>query len=167
MAQCVVTATCRMTNTMKQEVFRIALTVLALVLLSCLVSIMAVFMGGGQAGTDLHSLLALQIAVIPVAFMTVVVCVYLAVHKDGWKPGLSRFWDAIPQWLVFILFLLTLLGICGEVALVVKARLTESPGSWHEHVPLVCMLFCSAAFLALYSRMQTASGRTTAMSGRW
>ena len=81
----------------------------------------------------------------------------------GWRD----IWNAIPQWLVFIFFLLALLGFCGEVALVVKTRLTSSPGSWQEHVPLVCMPCCSAAFLILYSNMRRASGRKNALSGRW
>lgn len=144
---------------MKSEFTNILQIALFLVVLTCLVSIMALFMGGGQASNDLHSLLMIQTIAVPLA--TVVLIAVIA------RSNLKTLWRALPQWLVFIVLLLNALALCGEIALVAATRMTERVGLWQEHVPLVCMMMCSAAFLVLYATAHPSTVDKPALSGRW
>ena len=62
---------------MKQTVFEVTRTALAMVSGSCLISLMALFMGGGQGGTDLSALMYLQAALTPVAIVIVAIIISL------------------------------------------------------------------------------------------
>ena len=143
------------------------LTVLALVSISCLVSLMAIFIGGGQGGTDLRGLIYLQASLIPIASGISVICVYGFIRHQGMADGLRAMWRAIPQWQVFIFLLLNSLVLSGEVAFVIVMRATEKVITWHQHIPLVCMLACSSAYVVLYARANSYPGSPAAMSGRW
>jgi hypothetical protein len=55
---------------------------MVMVIMSCLISTMTVFMGGGQQGTDLHSLMLIQIASIPIAFVAILGSVFLCSSGD-------------------------------------------------------------------------------------
>ncbi|MGI9221149.1 MAG: hypothetical protein ACR2QS_08960, partial [Woeseiaceae bacterium] len=48
---------------------------LEMVVGSCLISTMALFMGGGQGGVDLRELVVLQLLAIPVSVIAIVVAV--------------------------------------------------------------------------------------------
>ena len=137
------------------------------VVLSCLVSTMALFMGGGQGTVDLFGLLAIQSASIPAALVAVFVALYLT-RVAGHSPlTVQRIYAAVPQWLVFIVLILAMLVGFGEVAFVVVERATGNPIAWRAHVPLLSMLFCSLAVAVLYACIGLMSGRPQAMSGRW
>jgi len=140
------------------------LVVLALIIVTCLVSTMAVFMGGGQGGTDLHSLMVMQAASIPIAILSVVAILVPA--GDGGN-GARRIWAAIPQWMVFGFLLLNSLVIAGETAFLIVLNATERDIVWTEHIPLAAMLACSVAFCVLYARLNVLTGNPKAMSGRW
>ena len=152
---------------MKQTFFEVSLTVLAIAIGSCLISLMAVFMGAGQGGTDLQGLMYLQAGLAPIALVIVTANVYGFVAAEGWAKGLQAMWLALPQWLVFIFLLLNSLFLFGELAFVVVMQATEEVVHWHEHIPLVTMLLCSSAYLALYARNHSYPGSEPAMSGRW
>lgn len=144
---------------MKADFLNALQIALFLIVLTCLVSIMAVFMGGGQASTDLHSMFVAQIAAIPLAI------VVIATSLIG--SNMRTLWSTLPQWLVFIVLLLNALALCGEVALIIAARMTDHVGPWQEHVPLACTITCSIAFLLLYARTHPNTENKTALTGRW
>lgn len=148
-----------------------ALTYLAVLLagvvLSCLVSIMALFMGGGQGTVDLFGLLAIQTASIPAAVLAMLLALYLTRLAGHTPLTVQRIYAAVPQWLVFIVLILAMLVCFGEVAFVVVERATGTPLAWRAHVPLLGMLICSLAVAVLYACIGLMSGRPQAMSGRW
>ena len=152
---------------MKRSITNLTLTVLAITSMSCLISLMAIFIGGGRGGADLRGLVYLQAGLIPIALGISVVSVYGLARRQGLSKGLRALWRAIPQWQVFIFMLLNSLALFGEIAFVVVMRATDKVVLWQQHVPLACMLVCSSAFLVLYARVRSYPGSPAAMSGRW
>ena len=132
---------------------------LAMVVGSCLISTMALFMGGGQAGADLRELLLLQLISIPMAIaaITLVFSSY----------NVKKLYAAVPQWMAFAFFLLLLLVGSGEVAFLIVSRAAEVEVAWTAHAPLLSMFFCSLAICALYAYGGLRSGRPNPTSGRW
>ena len=143
------------------------LAVLAIMILTCLVSLMVLFMGGGQETADLRALMFAQVAMVPVALFIAAAGIFLFVMESGWSDGFRLLWQAMPQWLLFIFFLLNSLVGAGELSYVIVKQASNQVGSWEEHVPLVCILACTMAFLILYSRSRSFLGSKPAMSGRW
>ena len=143
------------------------LTVLAIIVLGCLISLMAVFMGGGQAGTDLHSLLIIQLATIPITLLISLYVLSRYAAKNGLRDGLRSLWSDLPQWLVFIFLMLNSLALFGEVALFIALSALARDISWQEHVPLVCLLSTSLAFCLVYARRRSGEAEKPSLSGRW
>lgn len=133
--------------------------VLAMVVASCLISTMALFMGGGQGGVDLRELMVLQLFSIPVA----IVAIAMAVNSYRMK----RLYAAVPQWMVLGFFLSFLLVGSGEVAFLIVSRSAVVDVPWTAHAPLLGMLACSLAICALYAYAGLKSGRPDPTSGRW
>ena len=156
-----------MDNAVQRTIADIILTVLGIASISCLISLMALFIGGGQVGTDLRGLVYLQAGLTPLALGVAVASVYPFVSSQGWSKGAQAMWRAIPQWLVFVFLLLNSLVLMGELAYVIIMQATNDVVRWHEHIPLVCLLVCSSAYLALYARANSYPGSPPAMSGRW
>lgn len=152
---------------MKTTVFEVTRTVLVMASGSCLISLMALFMGGGQDGTDLRALMHLQAALIPVAILIVAIGVYSFVVNDGWTKGMRAVWRALPQWMIFVFLLLNSLVLFGELALVIAMTATDEMILWHVHVPLAAMFCCSLAYILLYARQHSYPGSKPALSGRW
>ena len=144
-----------------------AMVAMSLVVLSCLVSIMALFMGAGQAGADLQSLMYLQIASVPVALAAILLGRFVPDPKTSDGVGFKTLYAAVPQWMVFCLLMLNLLVAAGEIAFYVVARMTDETIAWTAHAPLVSMFACSLAVCVLYARAQLIAGRPQAFSGRW
>jgi hypothetical protein len=141
--------------------------IMIMVIMSCLISTMIVFMGGGQQGTDLHSLMLIQIASVPIAFAAILVSVFLYSPGDDNANSIKRLYAAVPQWMVFGFLLLNSLVVAGEVALLIVSRATEQIVEWTSHAPLMSMLMCSLAVCVLYARTGLLSGRPPPLSGRW
>lgn len=156
-----------MDSPVKNTITDLFLTVLAIASLTCLISMMALFMGGGQAGSDLRGLMYLQAGLTPIALSITIINVYRFVGAQGWAKGAQAMWRAIPQWLVFIFLMLNSLVLFGELAFLIVMRATDEVVLWHEHIPLVCMLVCSSAYLVLHARANSYPGSPPAMSGRW
>lgn len=152
---------------MKQSLINVLLILLAICAMSCLISLMAVFMGGGKGGGDLLGLIQIQVGMIPIALVAIAVSTYLFISIDGWSHGFRKMWQATPQWMVFIFLSLNSLAAVGEVALVIVMRATEQVVPWYEHAPLACMFLCSLAFLFTYAKSRSYPGSEPAMSGRW
>ena len=156
-----------MDNSPKRALTEVLLTILAIASVSCLISLMALFMGGGQAGTDLSGLMYLQAGITPIAFGTIIFGMYRFLSTEGWARGAVEMWRAIPQWLVFVFLLLNSLVLMGELAFIIVMQATKAIVRWHEHIPLACMFICSSAYLVLFARVNSYPGSPPAMSGRW
>lgn len=152
---------------MIRQISHFAQVVLALVALSCLPSIMVMFMGGRRDGADLAALMLLQLATIPVSFSLIVAGFASMTSKGDWRGALRTLWSALPQWLLFMFFFFNSLVVIGEIALIVASRMTATPQAWQAHIPLVCMLSSSTAFLVLYAASNSGSGSDRALAGRW
>lgn len=148
-------------------VLNAAIAVLGLVVLSCLASTMALFMGAGSSATDLQSLLQFQIVSVPIALVVICLCRFVPGGSSGKGPSFKELYTAVPQWLIFSFVLLNLLVASGEVALLVAARTTHEGTEWIAHAPLISMFTCSLAVCAAYARLQILAGRPVAFSGRW
>ncbi len=128
---------------------------------------MVMFMGGQRGGADLAALMLLQLATIPVSLSLIAAGFVSMASKDDWRGALRKFWNALPQWLLFIFFFFNSLVAIGEIALIIASRMTAIPQTWQAHIPLVCMLSSSSAFLVLYAISNSGSGSDPALSGRW
>lgn len=141
--------------------------IMMMVIMSCLISTMIVFLGGGHQGTDMHSLMLIQIASVPTAFLAMLGSVFLCSSGDQNTKIIRRLYAAVPQWMVFGFLLLISLVVAGEVALLIVSRMTEQIVPWTSHAPLMSMLMCSLAVCVLYACTGLLSGRPPALSGRW
>ena len=152
---------------MKSSLTSLALIVLAMIIGTCLVSMMVLFMGGGQQAPDLHGLLLLQVTAIPLALIAFLLSSWSFVSDAGWRAGMARLWHAIPQWVLFAFVFLNSLFIIGELSFYLVARGTGEITVWQEHIPILCMLICSMAFCGLLAQLRVMDGHTGAVSGRW
>jgi hypothetical protein len=143
----------------------IILAALAIVAVTCLVSLMVLFMGGGQAGPDSGGLVVLQLVAVPVSVGIVGFVVALFATAYGRADGLKRIWAAIPQWLVFAYVLINSLTFVGELAIIIIYNALEVHVPVIEHVPFVALFASTTAFLALYARLQ--ADKAPAVTGRW
>ncbi len=152
---------------MKQSLLRVARTVFGIMIATCLVSTMVIFMGGDKGGADMRALILTQAAVGSLALVVTLFGLYFFVTANGWRQGFRSLWRAVPQWLVFAVILLNSLLGAGELSFFLISQAMEQAVSWHEHIPLICMLFCSLAFCVLYAMANTYPGSRPAMAGRW
>ena len=144
-----------------------AIMAMSVVVLSCLVSTMALFMGAGQKGTDLQSLMYLQIASVPIALTAILLGRFVRDARNCEDSTFKQLYAAVPQWMIFCFLMLILLVGMGEVALLVVARTMSEEIAWTAHAPLASMFACSLAVCVLYGRGQLLAGRPVAFSGRW
>ena len=143
------------------------MAVLAIVSLSCVVSLMILFVGGGRPGSDTQQLLLFQAFTAPVALGVAVWGMQRFARSGGFKAGLQKMWSATPQWLVFVFLLLNSLVLLGEIAYVIVMRATSQSIGWHEHVPFITMVLTTTAYVVLHALVNSAPGSPPAMSGRW
>lgn len=152
---------------MKERAVKIALVTLAVMMLSCLVSMMAVFMGDNRSGSDLNDLLVAQATAIPIASIVFAISLSGFVRDRGWQRGLRQLWDSTPPWLVFVLAsLISLVGI-GELSFYLIRSISAQSASFAEHVPLLCLLACTAAFTALFATLNPFDETRDRPIGRW
>ena len=128
---------------------------------------MAVFMGGGQQGPDLHALMILQFASIPVSIVAMLGSFLLIKLTSPSNSTLKRIWSAVPQWMVLGFLLLNSLVVAGEMAFIIVSKATDQVVAWTAHAPLVSMLTCSLAFCIIFGSASLLAGKSSAMSGRW
>ena len=152
---------------MKDLLAEWTLVILAIVVGSCLVSLMVLFMGGGVDGAEVKPLLQLQLASVPLAVVLAVYCFTGFVLGEGWRKGLRRLWVAMPQWLVFIFLLLNAVSVSGVIANLIVAGATTNSVSLIEYAPLLGALACSSAYLLLDARRRSKRGEKPALAGRW
>lgn len=145
----------------------IVLAVLGTVIVTCLVSLMVVFMGGPQGASDFRALLSLQLAAIPFGLLAVAVSLATRGIREGFGPAVRSIWRALPTWMLLGFLVLNSLCVFGEVSLLIVAYATEATVPWQDHVPLISMLFCSIAFMIVYAHGRLNRTSEPAMSGRW
>lgn len=124
-------------------------------------------MSGSQTGVDVQGLILIQATMIPAALVTTAVVLGALVAKNGWSSGMQKVWASIPQWMLFIFFLLNSLVVAGEVAFLIVTQANQEAIHWSSHIPLLCMLSCSLAFMLLYAISHLRTDGSEAMSGRW
>ena len=140
---------------------------LVFVVVSCLVSAMALFMGGGQSGPDLVTLMNIQIGAVPVAIVAAAIGIAVCGRYSKESMTVGRLYAAVPHWLVFCCVIVLALAGLGEIALVVVVTMTDLTIEWTAHAPFVAMIACSLAACVLYACIGILSGRRIALSGRW
>lgn len=141
--------------------------ILSAVIMSCLVSTMIIFMGGGQASVDISGLIAIQIASVPAALISAILAIQICKTAGKEPLTIGRLYHAVPQWLVFICLILFLLVCFGEIAFLIVSRTTNIVVGWAAHAPLISMFACSVAVCILYGCIGLLRGKPHALSGRW
>jgi hypothetical protein len=147
--------------------FYALLSLLSLVILSCLLTLMVIFMGGSFTGADLNGLLLVQTAAIPVTLLFVAAEIRGFVRLNGWRVGLALLWRKIPAWLVLALVLLNSLVFVGELSVLLIDYLMDEPLPWTDHVPLLSLLCSSLAFTVLYAKVAQLYWNGVTRLGRW
>ena len=134
------------------NVTKITMIALAAVTLSCTISMMYVFMSGDAGGSDVRALITLQTIAVPIALIIFFAELINRSRKTGLGKAFAGIWNSTPASVVVAVLLINLLVVIGELALLLRVRLSGEPALWFEHAPLVCALSCSLAFCALYAR---------------
>ncbi len=150
---------------LRTQIIAVSIAVFAAIAVSCLLSLMVIFMGGGQVAPDLRGLMLLQAWAIPIEIIVIGFVIALFVAASGWRGGLKRLWVAMPQWLVFAFLLLNSLFVAGELAVIMVAEVTGEAMSLSEQIPLFSLLFSTLAVLMLAA--WTYDGREQVLTGRW
>lgn len=125
----------------------------AALLLSSMVSMMAVFMGSGSS--DLQGLLLLQLWLIPLQCLALAAYLWRA---QSLSSGLPALWRHTPGWLVFILCSALSLVLISELSFVLVSMLAETPRPWQEHIPAVTAFLSAFALAAAYAHLQLEQG---------
>ncbi|HEX6928692.1 MAG TPA: hypothetical protein VF267_05560 [Gammaproteobacteria bacterium] len=114
-------------------------------LLAC-IGMMVVFVGGEGY---LPVLLILLILATPVSLLTAIAGFGWFVKRAGFGGAAAAAWRTIPQWLAVTFWLGITLVFCGELALLIAARLADKPPGLWQHLPLLAGLVSAAAFCLL------------------
>lgn len=125
----------------------------AVLLLSSMVSMMAVFMGSGSS--DLEGLLLLQLWLIPLQLLALAAYLWRA---SSLSTGLSALWRHTPGWLVFTLCSALSLVLISELSFVLVTMLAESSRPWQEHIPAATAFLSALALAAGYAHLQIEQG---------
>lgn len=126
--------------------------VFAVMLVSSLVSMMAVFVG--SEGEDLRDLMVLQAILIPLAAAAGVWCLGSLVLQYGCRNALRKFWDCLPGWLVFAVFAANSPVLIAELSFALLQHHTLEPTPWQERVPAATALSSSLALVSCYVRFR-------------
>lgn len=121
----------------------------AALLLSCLVSMMAVFMG--SASSDLRGLIAFQAVALPAALLALALYLRYARRAAGGRGGAALLWRHTPGWLVFVVASAASLTLIAELSLLLLDALTEERRPVAEHVPALTALAAGVALAASYA----------------
>lgn len=118
----------------------------AALLLSSMVSMMAVFMGSGSA--DLHGLLMFQFVMVPVTVVAIIAYGLQARHLSGKRAGFAHLMANIPGPMLFVVASALCMTLIAEMALILVSTMTEMPRPWLEHVPAVTSALSALALAA-------------------
>ncbi|MEQ8207670.1 MAG: hypothetical protein RIA65_15960 [Woeseia sp.] len=124
----------------------------AALLLSSMISMMAVFMGSGSG--DLHGLLLFQLAMVPVTVIAITVYTLQARAQSRGGSGLALLWANIPGIMLFAVASAMSMTLIAELSFILISMLTEQPRPWLEHVPSATSACSSVALAAAYGNLQ-------------
>lgn len=126
----------------------------AALLLSSLVSMMAVFMGSSSA--DLRGLLGVQSLALPVALLAIALYLRWARRHAGGRGGLRLLWAHTPAWLVFVVAAAASLTLIAELTFVLVDLHTAGSRPWPEHVPALVAIVSAVALAAAVASLEVA-----------
>lgn len=129
----------------------------AALLLSCLVSMMAVFMGA--ASSDLRTLLDVQATLLPVTIIGIAYYLWRARRLADDNRGAALLWRRTPGWLVFAVASAGSLTMIAELTFLLLQLHDAGTRPWREHVPTLCALSSSVAMALGYASLGLASSR--------
>ncbi|MGB5580462.1 MAG: hypothetical protein WBM68_07870 [Woeseia sp.] len=129
----------------------------AMLLLSSLVSMMAVFMGSGSQ--DLGGLLAFQIFTLPLAAAAMGWHLFCAARAAAEESALLLLWRSIPGWLVFVVCMAASLTLISELTMTLIELHTDAARPWQERIPAICAVAYALALALGYGSLQIANRR--------
>lgn len=129
----------------------------AVMLLSSLVSMMAVFLGSSSG--DLNGLLAFQAAMLPVAAIAIALYLRFAGRSDRDVGGITQAWRFTPGWLVFVVLSAASLTLIAELTIQLIHWHGAQPRPWHEHVPVLSVITNAVALALGVASLNIAAAR--------
>ncbi len=124
----------------------------AALLLSSMVSMMAVFLG--SASHDLYGLLRIQLVLAPVALLAMAMYLAHAARHVATGTLLHALWRQTPGWLVFTVFCAALLTLIAELTFILISVHAEAPRPALEHVPAVASIVNALALACSYAHLR-------------
>ncbi len=124
----------------------------AVVLLSCLVAMMAIFMGSSSG--DLAGLLRAQAVALPLALLAIGGYLWRAARLAGGSGGAALLWRHTPGWLLFVIASAASLTLIAELTFGLVQALAGEPRPWPEHVPAILALVSSVALAMAWAERQ-------------
>ncbi len=121
----------------------------AALLLSSVVSMMAVFMGSGSQ--DLGALLALQVYLLPAALIAIGLYLRFAGRAVRNVGAFAQLWRHTPRWLVFVVMCAASLTLIAELSLMLLEFHEADSRPWLEHVPAFGALVYAVALAMGYA----------------
>ena len=147
--------------------FTVLQALLATMILTSLISIMHAFMGGSRHHPDFLQLHAYQFFGIGLSIAVLMYSLVYFSRTSSLSTGVGAAWQHMPGWLIFCVFMLNLLALCGELTYLLLSDATELMTEWINHVALICLGASSIAFLFLYAVSHAHSGGKPFSKGRW
>lgn len=129
----------------------------AALLVSSLISMMAVFMGSGSQ--DLGGLLGVQIVLLPVALIAIGFYLRYAGRSDREVGAFKTLWRHTPGWLVFVVLSAASLTLIAELTLALIVYHAGGMRPWLEHVPAVSALVYAIALAMGFATLRIGTKR--------
>ncbi|MEM8685111.1 MAG: hypothetical protein AAGA33_09150 [Pseudomonadota bacterium] len=145
----------------------VLLGLLALLVVTCLLSTMHSFMGGSRTDVDFVALNTLQRYGIGFSMLLIVLSVLVFATFRGVRPGLSVAWQHVPGWLLFASGMLIFLALVGELSYFLMRDSALLATEWINHAALLCMMSSSVAACFVYAVIHAASGAAPYLKERW
>ncbi|MDJ0758953.1 MAG: hypothetical protein QNJ19_06100 [Woeseiaceae bacterium] len=147
--------------------FIVLQAVLATMILTSLISVMHAFMGGSRSNPDFLQLYGFQVFGIGLSVAAMIYSLLFFSRNGALATGLSVAWKHMPGWLLFPVFLLNMLAICGELSYLLLRDATELMTEWINHVALICLGASSVAFLFMFAVSHAYAGGAPYSKERW
>lgn len=137
----------------------------AMLVLSCLISLMAAFMGGEPG--DFAVLNSLQRFGILAALAAMLASVLHFSRRSDELGTWQAIWQHIPGWLVFVVLLLNSLVFVGELSFLLLASVDPPLRDWTNHTALVCLFLSSVAYSLTSATARAVDGLPPLSKARW
>ncbi len=116
--------------------------------MTCLVSMMAVFLGAESP--ILGMVLLIQAALVPFVIAVHLYYTWLAATRVGMGDLLVLYRRFVTGWMWFVFWSINSLVIAGELSFWIVEWASDQRPPWLEHAPLWCAAACTFAVLAMY-----------------